>query len=823
MSEPRPSIDNIFRTNKLPENILPEIEKEAEGELSEGEVISVVEKELGENKDQVLDYFKSDLESRDGIIDGIVDKIVKEMGRRDLIPERVRIIVIFLLSFLLSQFQYAAAQAAQLEGPIKSKTNASDTFEKEEPIDKAQNFIGNFFETKEKSGRELMTESIASKIENTELGKRLPYSMYFFDNRMRKPEYRTSFQDLYYKFSDRNNYYQKQLDFHLEGNNYIRYSTQKDKGLGYTDFQLFNSINNLSGLTNFHDIYKYVDYSDNKLSIPKDVFEKSDLGDLSYLMALKDAGNNPSFRAIYYDKNLNRLNEAKVFLKVLTSLDVSYFYAGFANKSKAKEEFFNYIDRQKNDLSENETVLFLQDLGYIFGKNYDYNIGSQNLSFSNGDVPIEDIISAAADYYHNGKKVPAGVCRHIDTALATIGEKMGLDTFTTALRTKEGGHVVTGIRKGDGNIDYLSYDWLFPTGEFDLVRAQSVLERYYGSITSAKTPITDPEGKIIDFIQTPASESMYEAAGVGETTQNVEKMLSSHERVIEKNGLSMVESPDMQSLKFKNGSHALLFSKFDGSKNDYNSLASMISSGFERGDDLGLSEGITIFTKDIKGIGTLNNGVITDQDIMAHLGYNFRDYEKLPGNFNLGLAAAIEGVSIYNISDEKKSLADSLSGGLTADMGIRLSYIHPDQPYSFFIQQNSEYAASEDNIQQNFKPSIKKQFENFKAGAEIKTQRVDVGLTGEYKMLGYGSEEGINAAIKKGNVEIKLEAGRADSNYETIFPSFKEGKIEITKDDIDLGKYKGAMTVLGQKKENDFGKYKKDENSFQVKMVILFQ
>jgi len=811
------SVDNItLRAEKKPDS---EQDRDVNFDLN-----YEVREGLKDCTNDVASYLlERDDTKREDRLDAILAKVIGGNEKLGLVSDKVRMTILFLISFLFSQYTAAVASAETLNGPQPSNTKYSDVLRKEENHDQIVNIINDFFEKEdteydpekkilERLDRDARYKSVYMS-EATTLMSTTESSAQRISE---KYEANIPMRDFYYGLKWRNPYFEEQNNPDRKGDYYI-YNQLKE------DYRFSDSLDFMLRIAGL-DPQKYrVGFG---YVIPKDVYEKAGLDKASYALSFMDmdfGSNHISFnyRSKYSKEDLNGLREAEVTFKVFDSLNQAF---QSENKIDGSENFFRSVSAQKDNLTESQKIMFMQNLGYIFGENYDKELVATGKSaVANGDVPIEDIIDAAAKYFGEGKHIPAGVCRHINPALARIGAELGLDTFSTEIESGSGGHVVAAVRTSKGNIEYVNYSTLIPTEISDINKAYSILEESYGAVSPGNLLVSSDSGKIIGKMQSEAGKTMFEAADVGRVRESVDQLLNNNERIIDNGKLSLAENPNLDKYKINKNSYVLSFTRFDGSDQDYNSLANMISIGIDKGEKTGLNSGIMIFKKNIKGLGSGGRGLITDQDIMAHLGYKFKDEKKLPANFNLGFAAALEGVMVYNNNSIEKNFGDSISASEgNAAAGIRIAFADPSKPYSFYIQESLRGGIYNKTIQEGYNPKFQIEETSFKVGAEYNTHRVDVGFVGEYKDLSYGSKEDLSLDLYKGDVEIRLNTARTQSDYKTIFPSSTESGIQITKDQIDLGGLEGALVISGSVENKDFGHVSKKEENAQIKMVILF-
>jgi len=545
-----------------------------------------------------------------------------------------------------------------------------------------------------------------------------------------------------------------------------------------------------------------------ELLVSKQTFEK-----------LKD---NP----FYEDLKIEQARDAKYH--VIRALDE----AGDAETAKqAERNFIDYLKGQEAaNLPESQKILMLQYFGDILAENYNEEMLDLNKEALRGEIPLSEFIESAAHYLRTGEKMPVGVCRHINTRLATIGQKiLGLDTFATGV-LQGSPHITAGFKsKETGNIMFLDYDHIIDSGTADFQKAQAVYERMHVGIIAAGSPVSNAEGKRLTSIQSRAGKDIYEAGQLKHPEESVEKNLINGEILHEK-GLDIIITPEKQQIKLDNDKLVLAYTHFDRNSDPYNSLAQLHSLSVGRrfgGSHKELSLGTAIFQKQIKDLGT---GVVNDPEILARIGGQYADRKDLSENWSLGFAAAAEASAIYNLKSAKPSAVGTIDAFSSVDLrtshGARLNYYDPESPLQFHIgaKQNIDFAPS--NIQGVIE--ITPQIASTKLEVGAKTDiagKAEVDISGEFNKTDYGKVIAAQAEIKAGNFSVSGEYRKTDSDLFFV-PNNEHGKLAITKENVPfLDKAKGALTIFGAIDKEDFGgpMGKEANKEFGVKAIITFE
>lgn len=473
-----------------------------------------------------------------------------------------------------------------------------------------------------------------------------------------------------------------------------------------------------------------------------------------------------------------------------------------------EQRFFEYLGEQKiSEMPEGQKVLMLQYIGGIFYRNYDYEMVEIGKKAFTGEIPLSEFIKSAAHYIETGDEMPVGVCRQINTRIATIGHDVfGMDTFAANVMDVQP-HCIAGFKsEADGNIVFVNYSEVIDTGTPDFEEALAVYERMRGKIMASGSCVADKEGKPLTTIQSRAGRDVYEAGQIRDPSETVERSLEGEELIRERH-LDMKITSEEQQIKLDNDKLTIVYTHFDRTSDPCNSLAQLHSLSLGRcwsGKGKALSVGTTILGKQIKDLET---GVVNDPEVLFRIGGQYDSRRDLSRNWHLGFAAASEAVAIFSLrsgvdtddlDDEVASFLQSFSSiAARSSYGTRLNYDVPQKPLQFFISAKQNIEFSPRNIQ-GFIDTIGPRVTSteLKAGSKVDiARRIEVDITGEYNKADYGRVIGIKAEVKAGGLRVSGEYSKTKSDLFFI-PHRGYGRLAITREDVLLfDKAKVALTI----------------------------
>ena len=505
--------------------------------------------------------------------------------------------------------------------------------------------------------------------------------------------------------------------------------------------------------------------------------------------------------------------------------------AGETDQEMEQKFIEHFKNKDITQMSEAQKVLMLQYIGNIFSKNYDTGMLEAKGKAFEGEIPLSAFIKGGAHLVKTGEEMPVGVCRHINTRIATVGKAIfGMDTFAADVTTT-GPHSIAGLKsKETGNIIFIDYGKVIDTGTADYEKAQAVHERISGAVRAAGSHVTDEEGRILTNIQSRAGRDIYEAGQIERPAETVEKDVITGEIIHEK-GLDIKVTPEKQQIKLDNDKLVLAYTHFDRTSDPYNSLAQLHGLSVGRrfgGKHKELSIGTAIFQKQIKDLG---NGVVNDPEILARIGGQYANRADLSENLSLGFAAAAEASAIYNLKSGDSGIAGFFQGLSSfegqASYGARLNYFDPENPFQFHIGAKQDIEFTPRNIQ-GFIDAVGPRVTSteLEAGAKIDIAgKAEVDISGEFSKTDFGKVLAAKADVKAGGFRVSGEYSKTKSDLFFV-PNDEHGKLAITKENIPfLDKAKGALTIFGAFDKKNFGGPAGTEakKEFGVKAIITFE
>ncbi len=236
-------------------------------------------------------------------------------------------------------------------------------------------------------------------------------------------------------------------------------------------------------------------------------------------------------------------------------------------KSKDAKSFLEFLDGKKENLDDRQKILFLQNVGILLVKTYNYDMLKKN---EHMEISDEKMYEALRDLYVNGKMSQTGICGNISVFLEKTAKNLGIDAFIQSGSVGGGNDIFTGVIvevNGKKQIIFITF-WgtVIPTNTLNLEKASGVFERAYKSIATFGSYVGNE--KEMQFpIETLAQKEIKKSAGFEKTEEMLGKNLEQGEIVREK-GLEINISQEAKEIKLSKENFVLAYYNYQNVKNN---------------------------------------------------------------------------------------------------------------------------------------------------------------------------------------------------------------------------------------------------------------
>lgn len=122
------------------------------------------------------------------------------------------------------------------------------------------------------------------------------------------------------------------------------------------------------------------------------------------------------------------------------------------------KEIMSYLKSEMSKRSFGDKTVFLSNILSMLSDNYDHEMLEDD--YDERPVSDQDMIRAIRNSIETGKKVPAGVCRHMHQFAIRVAKGMGIqNVFSVGYRTQKGGHrtLILGIPGSPSQVVQMNY------------------------------------------------------------------------------------------------------------------------------------------------------------------------------------------------------------------------------------------------------------------------------------------------------------------------------------------------------------------------------
>ena len=532
------------------------------------------------------------------------------------------------------------------------------------------------------------------------------------------------------------------------------------------------------------------------------------------LMIFSDSINRYSS----YDDEAKAANLTKDQL-ISVIADVVYTFhtidEGMSDKEIASK--FSFLSRHKD---ENEQIYSLQMIGAIFSENYDDSRKGKYIS-------LPDLLKGGAHFVKTGQKVPLGVCRHINTRLATIARDIfGRKSYVISIPD----HVISGVVDDSGQVILLDYGSAYRTDANDIRDAMSYYERASGKV-GTRYELHDADGNLVTTISSDAGEDKRAGFGLYNILDKSFEMLAHGGLEHEPNHLKISLHNYKKEIQLDNNWLALHYTRLDRSDFAYNSIEKMnlLFLGAQEKQEKYFAKGGVVWAK-----GKLKPSQFSAKNIYHELGYvmsaggKFFD-KHFADNWDLSMAAVSQFCLLYSLN-----LRELTDKELDVAFSSRLSYYNPNYKYRLFFGCGSDLSLLRSNVQggRSITSNINFALHQNKFVIEsgiIKTFGLsEVSVRSELAKTDIGYDVGLSAAYNSQNLSFEAYARKVisemvDRGLPTIIPTTTDFGINLNADVLRRKGYTGSIGIYGDYTKRRFGLGIKDYwAEFGLNATIIF-
>lgn len=500
--------------------------------------------------------------------------------------------------------------------------------------------------------------------------------------------------------------------------------------------------------------------------------------------------------------------------------EVSVFASAIYNSQDAKS-FFEFLNNQKENFSDRQKIMLLQDVGVLIKKTYDYDMLESNEFIAISD---DAKFQAIKNLFTTGEITKIGICGDIHAFLTKTAESLGMEAWLQS-GLAEGGiqHIWSGMiveSGGKKQIVFLDYDDIIPTGTLNYRDARGIYERYAGSIDAFNSFVGN-EKEILFLAESRAQKIIKKATGFENTEERLGEELVEG-KFKKEEGLEINLSPEIKEIKINKNTFGLMYFNFQDFHNnpyqsleDLNALRGRLNLG--GGERLGLEANATVLHMNIKD---LYEGSIARNEIITRLAADYIDSHKFTknkyGQFVLNFGATLQAGLRLPLDQKIEFL--TIGGMSEAGAGMRLIYINPNETGKFYIGAQEMFRGQLDNFQ-DLDLMIKESAQNFIIGAEFKVfEGKIINLEATKGELDWGKSFEIKGGLAGEKLRGEIGYEKKTSEYERFVPSSEKIEAEIS--------YKGGpkweMDFIGSKTTEEYKDAKSEDiYNMEVKLRVF--
>lgn len=492
-------------------------------------------------------------------------------------------------------------------------------------------------------------------------------------------------------------------------------------------------------------------------------------------------------------------------------------------ENMSDEEVLSKFNVLKNHTNNNEKIFILQLIGDVFSENYDY-------SRKGGNIKLADLLKTGSHYVKTGDALPLGVCRHINTRIATIARDIfGMQSFVTSFAS----HVVSGVVDDSGNIVILDYGTAHRTNTPDYREAISYYERATGTIAHSAR-IFDAEGNLITRVDSEAAKDIEEGLGMYDILEKSFEVVGTKGIQHKPNHLKISLHNDNQNIHLDNNWLVFDFTRFDRSSHAYNAIdkLNVLFLGYQEKSKNGFFKiGGGWIKGRLKG-KTLDSpaNIYEELAFIASLGDNVYN-KQISRNWGINIGLTSQLFITYSLNKD-------LIGAFKDDLAFssRLSYFNPQKDYRLFFGCASKINIDFPNVQ-----GVQGGFSNFKnitfhperlvfEGGLVKSfGNAEFGLKGEVAKTDIGYDIGVSTAYNTPGLSIQAYARRVvsemvDRGLPTIIPTTTDFGINLDANVLRAKGYTGSIGIYSNYSRRGFKSFgiKDHRANYGLNAIVIF-
>ncbi|MDO8582205.1 MAG: hypothetical protein Q7S16_05020 [bacterium] len=463
--------------------------------------------------------------------------------------------------------------------------------------------------------------------------------------------------------------------------------------------------------------------------------------------------------------------------------------------------------------SEREKILHLSLFGELFFENYDLEGNAV------GAISMEDMVKNMVAEALGKKVVPLGQCRQISVAIGRIATNLGFESFVTSIATQEkAGHTLTGIKTEDGNIVFLDYGIVIPTGTQNLRDAARVAEMLYGA-SATYNMLYNAEGKARASYVTRAGEDLRSAAGMHPGIELLQYPLLLGEN--RGRPVDVFINTEKSEVTLQHDGFFLSAVRFDRTKDPLNALLTLQALRFgasnveASGDSnasgsLATDISVTYFVAQHKDPFLVARR--TDQE-----GLLLNSASSFALRSNITKALSSETITAFQMASQYSMNASHLSN-IEVGMGLgeRFAYIDPKTPQSFYLEGGVFFDLERLADVQGYGVS---------APVLLSSPYAKIGATIPVREAKFSMETILESGYEKESLSVQSEikfrkwSGTVKWKKGIGIISGGEELREALEKDIRIGGVHGAVTFYGAQEQLPGGKKGLE---FSAKFSIIF-
>lgn len=439
------------------------------------------------------------------------------------------------------------------------------------------------------------------------------------------------------------------------------------------------------------------------------------------------------------------------------------------NGSATASEFFNNLREQNDDLNDLQKTLFLQRLGALLAKTYNYDMLAND-----NHVKVSD----EAMFLGLKLNTPTGLCGNIHTFMVRAAEELGVEAWLQSGNWRDSRHVWMGMTAGSGDdkqIVFINYGDIIPTGTLNYRDALGIAERYTGNIIDMFEVVSDKD-QVLFPVKSRAFDIVERASNMEDTADRLQRELSQAEKP-EKSNFEIKINPDTQEIKLDNDTLGFAIFNFqDTYGNPYQSLKDLKALRGSMhipfpGESLNFDADVTIMHMNIKD---MDDGTAARDLVIGRLAADYIKSHNLTkteyGDLLLNWGTTLQEAIIKQTND-----LEMLPEGTA---GARMIYVSPTDKNKFYIGAAMDARMQESNIQVQG-VVLHEVAKTFNIGAAIKVNEATVvNLEASESKTEWGDRSKIVGGLKSDSWSAEARYEKDLSKQERFIPSAEKIGVE---------------------------------------------